>query len=311
MTSASMRPTIAVAVCSYNRNKELANLLDGLLASSAHLDNAAAVGVVVIDDSADGNARNVVERYRDRFELGIDYRISGQQNISIARNLAINTASEMADWIAMIDDDCEPAVEWLEALLETQQRIGVDAVTGLMVRLPPPASPRWLTDEPFLKVGLECFPDDGAMVTTAATHNSMISSRWLKEHPTIRFQPDLGVVGGEDMVFYRAANLAGLRICYSRRAIVYENEPPSRLTLKFQLRSFFWHGNSSYVTNVRNGVSPFRMFLHGANLLQQALIRPIIRMIHGQRPQLRYFLASVFRAIGMMIGPLGIRVRHH
>ena len=37
MTRASMRPTIAVAVCSYNRNKELANLLDALLASSAHL----------------------------------------------------------------------------------------------------------------------------------------------------------------------------------------------------------------------------------------------------------------------------------
>jgi hypothetical protein len=139
----------------------------------------------------------------------------------------------------------------------------------------------------------------------------MISSRWLKEHPTIRFQPELGVVGGEDMVFYRAANAAGLRICYSRRAIVYEKEPPSRLTLKFQLRSFFWHGNSSYVTNVRNGVSPFRMLLHSANLLKKAFIRPIFRVIHGQRPQLRYFLASVLRAIGMMLGPLGIRVRHH
>ena len=162
------------------------------------------MGVVVVDDSADGNARNVVEPYRDRFELGVDYRISGKQNISIARNLAINAAAEMADWIAMTDDDCEPVVEWLEALLETQQRIGVDAITGMMVRLAPPGSPSWLIDEPFLKVGLECFPNDGELVTTAATHNSMISSRWLKEHPTVRFQPELGVVGGEDMVFYRS-----------------------------------------------------------------------------------------------------------
>src|SRR5581483_690965 len=311
MTCASMRPTIAVAVCSYNRNEELSNLLDALLASSAHLGNRAAVGVVVVDDSADGKARSVVEPYRHRFELGVDYRISGKQNISIARNLAISAAGEMADWIAMTDDDCEPVVVWLEALLDTQQRMGVDAVTGMMVRLVPPGSPDWLIDEPFLNVGLECFPKDGEVVTTAATHNSMISSRWLKQHPTIRFQPDLGVVGGEDMVFYRSASAAGLRIGYSRRAIVQEKEPPSRLTLKFQLRSFFWHGNSSYVTNVRNGVSPFRMLLHGTKVLTKAVVRPIHRILHGQTPQLRYCLASVFRAIGMMIGPFGIRVRHH
>src|SRR3954462_12841075 len=107
MTNAPVRPTIAVAICTYNRNEELVVLLNALLASSAHLNNRAAVGVVVIDDSAAGNARNVVERFQDRFELGIKYYISGRQNISIARNLAINTASEMADWIAMTDDDCE------------------------------------------------------------------------------------------------------------------------------------------------------------------------------------------------------------
>ena len=310
MTSASMRRTIAVAVCTYNRNHELANLIEALLANAVHLDKAAAVGVVVIDDSADGNARKVAEGFKDRFELGIDYRISGQKNISVARNLAINAASEMADWIAMTDDDCEPVIEWLESLLKTQRRTGADAITGLMVRRTPPNSPSWLTNEPFLEVGIEA-AEDGAIVAVAATHNSMISSRWLKENPTIRFKPELGVIGGEDMVFYRAANLAGLRICYSRRAIVYENEPPSRMTLKYQLRSFFWHGNSSYITNVRSGVSPGRMFLHSANLLRQAFMRPVVRIMHGQPPQLRYFLASVLRAIGMMIGVLGVRVRHH
>ena len=87
---------------------------------------------------------------------------------------------------------------------------------------------------------------------------SMISSKWLKEHPTIRFHPNLGVVGGEDMVFYRTARAAGLRIRHSERGWVYENEPPSRATLSYQLRLFFWHGNSSYVTSVRSGVSPTR-----------------------------------------------------
>ena len=57
---------------------------------------------------ADGNARKVVDRYFGRFELAITYRISGRQNISLARNMAIETASKIADWTVMIDDDCEP-----------------------------------------------------------------------------------------------------------------------------------------------------------------------------------------------------------
>lgn len=303
------RVTIAVAICTYNRNEPLANLLEALLVSAARLGNRGAVGVVVVDDSSDGRARAIVERYKGRFELGLEYRISGRQNISLARNLAIEAASDLADWTAMTDDDCEPVPEWLEALIETQQKTGADAVAGTMVRRVPSGSPGWLTDEPFLELGL-VRPHDGADLAAGSTFNSMISSRWLKEHPEIRFQPALGVVGGEDMVFYRSAHAAGMRICYSERGSVYENEPPSRATFAYQLRLFFWHGNSSYITCVYNGISPGRMFLHGANSMRQALTRPFIRLIRGQRPQLHYCLASVLHALGKMSGPFGIRVDH-
>jgi glycosyltransferase involved in cell wall biosynthesis len=309
MMSASGRPTIAVAVCTYNRNEPLLTLLEALVTCAGRLGERAAVGVVVVDDSADGRARNVVERFRGRFELGIEYRISGRQNISLARNLAIETACELADWTVMTDDDCEPVPEWLEALLDMQERTGADAVTGPLVRRVPPGSPRWLTDEPFLELGVE-HPGDGAAVTSAATFNSMISSQWLKEHPAIRFQPSLGVISGEDVVFYRSAHAAGLRIRHSEQAFVYENEPPSRATLAYQLRLYLWHGNSSYVTSIRTGIRPGRMVLHGANSMRKALARPIIRAFHGQPPQLRYCLASVLHAAGKMIGPLGIRVDH-
>ena len=304
------RPTIAVAVCTFNRNGPLATLLDALLANAATLGDAAAVGVVVVDDSSDGKARKVAEQYGGRFDLGVEYRLSGRQNISLARNLAIETASDLADWVAMTDDDCEPVAEWLQALLETQQRTGADAVSGPARRRVPQGSPRWLTDEPFLELGLEARADDCAEIDCAATFNSMISSRWLKETPEIRFLPMLGTIGGEDVVFYRSAHAAGLKIRYSRRAIVYANEPPSRATLAYQLRMFLWHGNSSYVTSVGTGVSPSRMFLHGANCMRKALVRPLSRLARGQHPQLRYCLASTLHALGKMIGPFGVRLDH-
>ena len=305
-----IRPRIAVAICTFNRNEPLATLLDALFTNATVLGHRATVGVVVVDDSSDGRARAVVEGYHGRFELGIEYRRSGRQNISLARNLAIETASNLGDWIAMTDDDCEPVPEWLAALLETQRKTGADAVTGTAVRRMPPDSPKWLTDEPFLEIGVEERPDDGAALTMAATFNSMISSRWIKEHPAIRFLPALGTIGGEDVVFYRSAHAAGLKIHYSKRAFVYENEPPSRATFAYQLRLFLWHGNSSYVTSIRTGVRPYRMFLHGANSMGKALLRPLLRIARGQRPQLRYCLASILHAFGKMIGPLGVRLDH-
>jgi succinoglycan biosynthesis protein ExoM len=301
--------TVAVAICTYNRNEALSTLLEALLVSSARVANRATVGVVIVDDSSDGKAHEVVQHYEARFDLGVTYRISGQQNISLARNLAIETASEIGDWIAMIDDDCEPTSEWLEALLETQEWTGANAVTGTMIRRVPQGSPKWLTEEPFLKLGLDCL-EDRAEVTTGSTFNSMISSRWLREHPTVRFLPELGVVGGEDMAFYRSAHEAGLRIHFCNRATVYENEPAERATFKYQLHYFLWHGNSSYIASVRTGTHPLRMFLHGANSLCRALLRPISLMARGHPPQLRYCLALVLHALGKIIGPLGIRVPH-
>src|SRR5258707_3644741 len=134
-------PTIAVAICTYNRNEELAILLNALLISVEHLEGRARVGVVIVDDTADGKAVSVVGGFSNRFELGIRYRISGRQNISLARNMAIEAASEIADWTAMIDDDCEPTEQWLAALFDTQQRTQADAVTGPMVRRVPAGGP--------------------------------------------------------------------------------------------------------------------------------------------------------------------------
>ena len=118
LMNGAVHPTVAVSICTYNRHEPLARLLESLVVNAKRLAGRASVGVVVVDDSADGNARHVVERFADRFELGLSYRISGRQNIALARNMALETAIDLGDWIAMTDDDCEAAPDWLEALLD-------------------------------------------------------------------------------------------------------------------------------------------------------------------------------------------------
>jgi len=164
-------------------------------------------------------------------------------------------------------------------------------------------------EEPFLELGADC-PAEGAEMPTAFTNNCLISSQWLKSHKAIRFDPSLGRLGGEDMVFFRKARAAGLRIHYSELGYVYENEPASRATLRYQLRRFLWHGNSSYVSSVESGVRPWRMFKHGIGSFARGLARPIARLARGQTPQIRYCCASLLQSIGIMMGPFGVKVKH-
>ena len=303
------RTSIAVAICTYERNDLLVRLLEALPTCAERVGDRAALGVVIVDDTNDGQARSVADAFAERFELGLEYRISGKQNISLARNLAVETAMGIADWTVMTDDDCEPPAQWLEALLDLQERTGADAVTGRMVRRVPEGSPRWITEQPFLELGVEELPDGGEMAA-AATFNTMISNSWLKAHPDIRFDPDYGVIGGEDMVFFRAAKAAGLKIRFSEKAFVYENEPADRATFGYQLYVHFWHGNSAALACIESGMKRSRMFVHGSASLVRALVRPAARVARGQKPQLRFGLAQVLHATGKLLGTAGVRVDH-
>ena len=309
MTDPSERVRIAVAVCTYKRNDELALLLRALQACAMRIRDRASVGVAIVDDTADGQARDIARDAASFFEGGLEYRISGKQNISEARNLALETAIGMGDWIAMTDDDCEPPVHWLEALLDAQRSTGATAVTGRMVRRVPTGSPSWLTDEPFLELGVSD-PPDGATTEAAATFNSLISAQWLRDHPHIRFDPAYGVIGGEDMVFYRAARAEGLDIRFAAAAFVYENEPPARATLAYQLYAYFWHGNSACLTMLQQGMSRPRMLIHAGASLARAAARPLHRLAQGATPQLRFGLAMTLHAFGKFAGVLNIRIPH-
>ena len=211
------RPKVIVAVCTYRRNEQLRRLLSHLLEAATEARELCIVGGVVVDDNADGSAEPVVAEFADRLELGVQYRSSGQQNISIARNLALEAALANGDWIVMTDDDCVPDRQWLVALVAAQLRTGADAISGPMVRRAPVDSPRWLVEQP-LEQGVPRWERDTEL-WFASTHNSMLSSSWLRSHPDHRFDPQLGRLGGEDMLFFKTAHRRGLRITYSPDAI--------------------------------------------------------------------------------------------
>jgi succinoglycan biosynthesis protein ExoM len=302
-------PKIIVAICTYRRNEPLRTLLATLCKVADTTRGRATIGVVVVDDNSDQRARAVVDEFQGSFALGCRYRTSGHGNISLARNVAVDTACVDADWVAMIDDDCEPEPTWLCEFLNVVETTDADCVTGSMNLRVPPGSPAWLTEQPFFDDVRHDFAD-GTPMNIASTNNSMIRAAFLRDHPDIRFNPELGKLGGEDMVFYRTAHNAGLRIRFARFAGVWGNEPPDRATFAHQVQYRFWLGNSIFVTNSYFGESRVRLFLRGGKLLAQALARPIGRIIRFEQPQLRYCVASSAVSFGLISGVLGFKKNH-
>lgn len=306
----SSRPHLAVAICTFHRNEPLHHLLSTLQRIAAADREHYALGVVVVDDSAEQLASAVVAQFAGAFECGIEYRHSGKRNISLARNLVLETALETgAEWIAMTDDDCEPSNQWLTELLHVQHKTGADIVTGPLIRRAPPGAPRWLHEQPFL--ALSAFEgEDGRTMDLAFTNNSMIPARLLTDSRNFRFNPDYGRIGGEDMVFYRAVAKAGYRIVFAANAVVCENEEADRLSLGYQMRRHFWIGNSSVHTSMENGAGRARMLVHGLATAARAVYRPIGRILQRERPQLLYGGAKLCEAAGKLAGVVGLRVKH-
>ncbi len=305
------RPNVVVSVCTYRRNDRLSVMLDSAARAAEAVRDQANVGLVVVDDNPDGSAKPVVDSFASRF-AEVSYDVVGGGNISVARNRALEMAvAANADWIAMTDDDCEVPSAWLERYLQAQQSTGAHVLTSALIPVPPPDAPAWLTEAPFFG-DAQFEATDLAAMNTAATNNSFLATALLDGPDPVRFRADLGVIGGEDMVFYRTLHQRGATIRYVAGAEVTEHQPPSRCTYRYQLRSRFWLGNTEYVTNVETGdAKPSRMVLRGGKRFVAALGRPAARMATGKAPQLRYTAATLVRSAGTMLGPIGLRFRHH
>ena len=302
-------PLLVVAVCTYRRNGPLRTLLEALERQAASVDRVR-VGVSIVDDSPEGMARPVLDAFADRFVGGLRYANPASGNISTARNTAIETSLDMgADWIMFIDDDCLPSERWIAEMLAMQERTDADLVTGPVDDVAHPSAPDWLTEQPFLNV-IEKYVD-GEEPPYGTTANVLIRGEWLQKHPEVRFRIELGELGGEDMVWFEAARVAGISHRYALSAPVLEQVPPERSSFVYQLRKKLWFGNTMYVTNADHGESPNRLFLRGGKYVVAGILRPAQRLRAGEAPQWRFAVASVAIGVGLMIGRFGVRLNHH
>lgn len=163
---------------------------------------ADAPGIIVTDDAGDSATRDIVARYSNARWIAAPGR-----GPAANRNHGAHAAS--SEWLAFVDDDCEPQPGWLLAL--SQAAADADVVEGRT--LAPGAS-----DSPFEE---HVENESGGVLWSC----NLAIRRDVFERLG-GFDEDFREAGGEDMEFAWRVARAGLRVRFAPDAVVHHPPRP-------------------------------------------------------------------------------------
>lgn len=231
---ASSNKHISVCICTYKRAALLKRLLDGLRDQESA--GRFTYSIVVSDNDHLRSAEPIVSEFAAASSVAVTYCVESQQNISLARNRAIENAS--GDFIAFIDDDEFPIRRWLLTLLETLNTHRVDGVLGPVKPYFDETPPKWLLRSGFYS--RQVYRTGTALNREEGRTGNALLKRELFDGQAMPFKPELRV--GEDKDFFRRMMDSGYRFIWSEEAVVFETVPPARWKRTFMLKRAFFRG---------------------------------------------------------------------
>ena len=235
---------IAVCVCTFGRPQMLKRCLAAI--KRVHTPTACRVSIIVIDNEAEPNNAPIATAVD-----GVHYVHEPRKGIANARNAALEKALEVnADFIAMTDDDAEPSVMWLEALLLAQRKCSADVVRGKTVFNYPDPLPKWIIKPTRVRNTGPVFarPENPLYIST---NNVLFSARLVREIGfNLRFDARFNATGGEDTDFFTRAFERGARIVASDAPIVFEEMLPDRCTFWRQVRRQYQYATGNTITDL-------------------------------------------------------------
>ena len=229
--------TVSIVIPTLNRQKCLHRALESVRAQRGLED--AAIEIIVVDNSTDGNARAAVAAFGER-GWPISYLSESTPGVATARNAGVRAAR--GRWVAFLDDDEEARPDWIAELLRIARKTSAQAVFG-------PVEAR--ADEageiggfaPYFSRAIE--RADGADITELSaylgTNNSMFE-RALCLSDGAPFEESLNEIGGEDSLLLERLVMKGFAFAWAARAGVVEWVPPRRLDWAYVCKRKFLSG---------------------------------------------------------------------
>jgi len=287
-------PLISVCVCTYKRPAFLDVLLRKL--DQQVTNGLFRFAILIADNDANESARSIVESWAGRAAVPVSYIVEPRQNIAIARNASVATAT--GEFVAFIDDDEEPLGDWLHTLYQTLLKYRADGVLG-------PVLPKFEDNAPAWAVKGQVFQRPGFETGTAIPWKITGAGNVLLKREVLQeldgpFNPLLGA-GGEDTDLFRRAMERGRVFVWSAEAVCYERVPPERTRISFQLRRALLRGK----TAVRGHRASWSGIIKSAIAVPLYVVILPVCLVLGSHIFVTYLVRS-FDHLGKVLASCGI-----
>ncbi len=299
---------VAVCIPTFRRPDGLGELLSGLGKLTFSGPEPELV-VVVVDNDAEGTAREVCNTVREDFPWELDYCVEPRRGIPFARNTAIARALQRVDLVAFLDDDEVPQANWLDELLWVQREYDADVVAGPVLPRFVAQVPPWVNRGRFFH--RRRWPT-GTRLDRAFTGNILFHSRLLSSL-TPHFDERLALTGGEDSHFLQRVHRAGYDIVWADDAVVHETVAPTRVNSRWILRRAYRTGTSTAYIQFDFHAKPVaaaRLIAVGCLRVLQGSVQFVITGLFGRRFRVAALRYAWYGA-GLLVGLTGRRYHEY
>jgi succinoglycan biosynthesis protein ExoM len=234
-----------VAIASYRRPTELQQLLDSFEAGIGEMN----AEILVVDNDAEATAREVATSHK----LNPVYVVEPKPGIAEARNRALKHFDDRYRAIIFVDDDEWVSPNWLATLAGYAEETGADVAVGPVISIFPKDTPDWVKRGGFAQRPLSA---TGRRLPTAPTNNTLLlRDAWLRAGSP-EFDTSFSETGGSDTDFFIRIRRSGAKLLYCAEAVVYEDVPIDRLSLRWFRRRAIRNGIVDTRTRMKYGGLP-------------------------------------------------------
>jgi succinoglycan biosynthesis protein ExoM len=197
--------------------------------------------VVVVDNDYNKSAKAVVESFKENSNIIVSYHLEPKQNIALARNKAVENVN--SNYVAFIDDDEFPGIDWLLQLYNACNKYDVDGVLGPVKPHFEFDPPKWAIKGKFFE---RSFHETGYVLHWTNTRTGNVFLKNIFNNKGNKFKLEFGS-GGEDQDFFRRMIEDGYKFIWCNEAPVYERIPPERLEKVFLIKRALLRGKQSTI----------------------------------------------------------------
>lgn len=298
---------VTVSIITYKRTKWLIRALNSVQNSVARFQylRDIDISVLVVDNDKNKSAETPVYEFQKNCLIPVEYVYEPNQGIPYARNKALDWAIKNTDYLIFIDDDEFVSEFWLDKIITTQRENKADAVCGPVEAVFLNDPPGWVKNSGFYDKKPKY--DEGARITKGSTCNLLLSVDFIAKNG-LRFDEKLRFSGGSDHLFLTQGIQKKMKMVWSRHALVYEEIPQERQTIKWLLKRNYRKGITlGYVDRAIGSKAIFaKRAAIGAGRIGQGVFLLLPNILKG-RSAIVHSMCMVARGVGIFAGLINLR----